>query len=87
MLAARSRRFIRSCTISTASITFAEHPRQILRPEEAPDLLTANERKAELIQEILQTASKPIQETERRKERKPSVATQQEAAPRGTRTL
>ncbi|MBO4282654.1 MAG: transcription termination factor Rho [Bacteroidales bacterium] len=38
-------------------------------------------RKAELIQEILQTASKPVQETERRKERKPSVAMQQEAAP------
>ena len=44
-------RRLKSFGLPTVVFTFAEHPRQILRPEEAPDLLTANERKAELIRE------------------------------------
>ena len=44
-------RRLKSFGLPTVVFTFSEHPRQILRPEDAPPLLTANERKAELIQE------------------------------------
>jgi len=45
-------RRLKSYGLPTVVFTFSEHPRQILRPEEAPQLLTCNERKAELLQAL-----------------------------------